>query len=417
MELDRNISTIDRRRFLENIAKVGFLTMVPVTSVAGRQQIPEEKVVDADENNSLIEVGPYLQRVTPTSATVMWVTKRNCLSWVEYGERHYLNQKAFGYVDGLIQANNRVNKIHIEGLTPDNLQRYRIVSVEILQVNGSQFKFGEPEVGQIFEYRTPPQQGDTVKVVVFNDHHEISETIPEMIYRHGYQGNEPDFDFVVFNGDVFNNTESEAQIINQFLKPCVNTFAKNNPFLFVQGNHEVRGAFSRHIKRYFDWTSDRFYHSFRQGPIHFLVLDSGEDKTDDNWEYGGLVAFDPYREKQREWLAKEIEREAFKSAPFRVLLIHISPWHSGDWHGTLHCRELFGPLLNKANIDLQLSGHTHRYGQFPGDTDHNFPILIGGGPTSGNRTLIKLKADRKTLCAEMLRDDGELVGSFTIKAR
>src|SRR5690606_40943005 len=65
--------------------------------------------------------------------------------------------------------------------------------------------------------------------------------------------------------------------------------------------------------------------------------------------------FDQYREKQREWLKREIESPEFKSAAFRVVLIHISPWHSGDWHGTLHCREMFGPLLNQGKVNLQRS--------------------------------------------------------------
>lgn len=412
MELERNISSVDRRHFLENLAKAGVLSILPATvSLAATSH------KNINNEGGLIAVGPYLQRLSSNAVTVMWVTKRNCLSWVEYGDGMYLNKKAFGYVDGLVQANNRVNKIRIGQLQPDTVQRYRIVSVEVLSVRGSQFKFGEPEVGTIYEYKTPPVQSDEVKMIVFNDHHEISETIPEMIYRLGYDGNEPNFDFVVFNGDVFNNTESEEQVINQFLKPCVNTFAKNHPFLFVQGNHEVRGAFARHIREYFDWTDGRFFHSFRQGPVHFLVLDSGEDKTDDNWEYGGLAAFDQYREKQREWLEKEIQQEAFKTAPFRVLLIHISPWHSGNWHGTMHCRQVFGPLLNKAKIDIQISGHTHQYGLFKPDSEHNFPIMIGGGPKKGNRTLIKLKANKKTLQVDMMRDDGENVGSLTIKAR
>ena len=42
-----------------------------------------------------------------------------------------------------------------------------------------------------------------------------------------------------------------------------------------------------------------------------------------------------------------------KKPPFRVVLIHISPYHSGDWHGTMHCREVFGPMLNKAKIDFR----------------------------------------------------------------
>src|SRR5690606_40714122 len=93
-------------------------------------------------------------------------------------------------------------------------------------------------------------------MVIFNDHHERSQTIPQLLYRFGYSGNEKDFDLVVFNGDVFDDLESEEQLINQFLIPCVDVFAKQTPFLFVQGNHEVRGAFSRHLPRSEEHTSE-----------------------------------------------------------------------------------------------------------------------------------------------------------------
>ncbi|MNL52921.1 hypothetical protein D3C87_1761320 [compost metagenome] len=75
---------------------------------------------------------------------------------------------------------------------------------------------------------------------------------------------------------------------------------------------------------------------------------------------------------------------------------------------------MFGPVLNKAKIDLQISGHTHRYMTHEPDADHNWPIVIGGGPLEGKRTLIKLHATRKQLDLKMIRDDGELVGKFLI---
>ena len=116
-------------------------------------------------------------------------------------------------------------------------------------------------------------------------------------------------------------------------------------------------------------------------------------------------------------MESEVNTEAFKKAKFRVVLIHISPYHSGDWHGTMHCREVFGPILNKAGIDLQISGHTHRYMTHESDKDHNYPIVIGGGPLEGKRTLIKVAADQKVLKLKMIRDDGEVVGNLNVNAK
>ena len=48
------------------------------------------------------------------------------------------------------------------------------------------------------------------------------------------------------------------------------------------------------------------------------------------------------------------------------------------------------------------------------DATHNYPIVIGGGPLEGNRTLIKLRANKKELNLKMVRDDGEVVGKYSI---
>lgn len=408
--MKENITQSSRRAFLGNFTKIGALTLIPSATVSALSRKEE-----AEDN--YVVVGPYLQNVSPNEATIMWVAHKNSFSWVEYGDRAHLNKKFFAYQNGLVQANNRVNKITLSGIKPGQVHRYRIVTTEIIEVRGSQYQFGEPVVSEIFTFSTPSVEDEEFKMVIINDHHERPQTIPQLLYRFGYTGSERDFDMVVFNGDVFNNSDSEEQLINQFLKPCVEIFANQIPFLFVQGNHEVRGAFSRHLPDYLGFTDSQYYHSFTRGPVRVLVLDSGEDKDDDNWEYGGLVAFDQYREIQRKWLEKEIQSPEFKAAKFRVLLIHISPWHSGDWHGTLHCRELFGPLLNKANIDLQISGHTHRFATHEADQDHNFPIMIGGGPIEGQRTLIKFNANPQKLQVDMYKDDGEIVGNFTINKK
>ncbi len=365
------------------------------------------------ENHEFV-VQPYLQNLNSREVTIMWITPRNCFSWVEYGAGTYTSKREFAYNNGLIEANNRINKITLDNLKPGADHKYRIVSTEITGFRNSTVQFGETITGPMLSFTTPAENEEEIKVVIFNDIHDRPQIIPQLLYRHGYTGNEKDYDFVVFNGDCFDWVTSEQQMVDHLIKPCVDIFGSEVPFLLTQGNHECRGSFSRQIPAYYAYPDDKYYFSFMRGPVQFLVLDSGEDKTDDAVEYGGLVAFDRYREKQARWLEKEIASEAFKKAPFRVLLIHISPYHSGDWHGTMHCREVFGPILNKANIDLQISGHTHRYMTHEADKDHNYPIVIGGGPLEGKRTLMKLHANQKELNLKMIRDDGELVGKFTI---
>ena len=78
---------------------------------------------------------------------------------------------------------------------------------------------------------------------------------------------------------------------------------------------------------------------------------------------------------------------------------------------------MFGDLLEQGGIDLMLSGHTHRYGIHLSYTDHSYPVMIGGGPMAGNRTLIKITCTRENLHATMVKDDGEVIGELNIKPK
>jgi len=146
-----------------------------------------------------------------------------------------------------------------------------------------------------------------------------------------------------------------------------------------------------------------------------IVLDSGEDKPDDHPEYFGLADFDRYRMMQAEWLKEEVKKKAFKKAKYKVVFSHIPLYNAGEWHGTQHCREAWGSILNDAGIDLMVSGHTHVYGVHPAEKGkHNYPIVIGGGPKDGKRTLIRVVADKEALKLEMLDDVGKMVGEIRV---
>src|SRR5690554_834320 len=167
--MDEKITKSSRRAFLENFSKIGALTLLPTGAVLAMNED------GTSEANSVI-VGPYLQNISPTEATIMWVTSKNSFSWVEYGDRGSLNKKFFAYQNGLVQANNRVNRITLPEIKPGNTHRYRIVSTEIVAINGSQYKFGETITSPIYTFDTPADTSEEFKMVVFNDYHERYQT-------------------------------------------------------------------------------------------------------------------------------------------------------------------------------------------------------------------------------------------------
>ncbi|MBS1663693.1 MAG: metallophosphoesterase family protein [Bacteroidetes bacterium] len=395
------IKKYDRRSFIGDVAKMGAAGLLPV---------PEFSL----GSTGLFATKPYLQNVTPQGATIMWITAKPCKSWVEYGPSEAADHQAVTAHLGLIDANNLINKIKLTGLQPNTKYYYRVCSQEITEFKPYQLQWGETEKSDLFHFTTPEANPDTVSWVVLNDIHDRPASFPLLMSL----VKDVPREFVFLNGDMFDYETDQQQMIDHLLNPLGELFSTETPFLFARGNHETRGKGARDHTLYFENLDDRYYFSFTRGPVHFVVLDTGEDKEDSHKEYGGLVAFDAYREEQARWLAKEIETPAFKKAPFRVVMMHIPPFESGDWHGTMHCRELFNPLFNKGKIDLMICGHTHRYGVFAADpATHNYPLVIGGGPLVTKRTVMTVKADRKELRLLMIREDGVNVGDVRIKSR
>lgn len=410
--MKKTTTELKRRDFLGNITKAGILGTLGVSPLSGLATALQEREQGAAENHSFLSM-PYLQVPTKDSITIRWLTESPCYSWVEYGETS-LNQKAHSVTAGLVNANDRIHEVAVRNLKPSTTYQYKVVAKKIEDFQPYKLTYGDTIESPVFEFKIPEAQPKNVRWLIMNDIHDRPESIPHLMNLRGPEA----CDFVFFNGDMFDYQTDEQQIIDHLLTPCTQSFASSIPFLFVRGNHETRGKFARQLPQYFSNPGNQFYFSFEHGPVYSLVLDTGEDKPDSAEVYAGIVDSDNYRREQALWLEKEIQKPAFQKAKFRVVMMHIPPFYSGDWHGTLHCRELFAPLFEKGKIDLVIAGHTHKYGVHkPVAGQHSYPVIIGGGPKEGQRTLLKIQADAKALHMQMLDDSGKEVGNYVLETR
>ncbi len=393
----------NRRKF------IGTLTRLTALGAIGFSPFDSKAAPLRNQGNSFA-AGPYLQVVSSTSMSIRWITEVPSYSWVEYGETAELGKKAHAVTDGLVDAYNRVHEIILEDLEPGKTYWYRIVSKAILDFQPYKLVYGEQLNSDVYTLSTLPTHSRELNWLVLNDIHDQPKSFDDLIRLNG----KDPYDFVFLNGDMFDYQTDEKQIMEHLLIPCSSSFATQKPFLFVRGNHETRGKYARQLKDYFTNPGGQFF-SINCGPVFVLALDTGEDKPDKEEVYAGIVDFDQYRRRQAIWLEKQLQSRAARKARFRVVMMHIPTFYSGDWHGTLHCRELFSPLFDKYKVDLVIAGHTHKYGIHPPvKGQHNYPIVIGGGPKEGKRTLIKVRATEEALNLQMLRDDGEQVGTYTI---
>ncbi|WP_343303967.1 metallophosphoesterase family protein [Chitinophaga niabensis] len=398
---------LDRRDFLGSITKAGILSAVGLAPVAKAAASFVEAPL-AGEHKFLCP--PYLQNPAPTGMTIMWLSNKQCYSWVEFGETAALGTTANNSKEGLVDAYDRIHRIRLEKLKPNTTYYYQIKSKEITEFQPYKLTYGETISSDTFSFKTPEANPKEVSWLVMNDIHDRPKSIPHLMGL-----NKDPYDFVFFNGDIFDYQEDEQQIIDHLLIPAGDSFASVKPFIFTRGNHETRGKFRRELGNYFDGN-----YAFAQtwGPVHFTVLDTGEDKEDTHPVYAGIVNFDQYRIEQAERLKEIVKTPAFKKAKFRVVMMHIPHYYSGDWHGPMECRKHFGPIFEANKIDLFLAGHTHRFGiHQPVPGQHSYPIVIGGGPKDGNRTLIKVHATQKDLKLVMLKDDGSEVGKVELKSK
>ncbi len=356
--------------------------------------------------------GPYLQAVTETSATVVWLTNRNCVSSVEYvvdGVAFDSNQvtTAIASRHGLIDADTRLHKIVLTGLKPGQSYDYRAISKEIVKFDPYEVAYGDTVTSGPYRLRTCDPRKEQFSFSVVNDIHEQAERLDSLLNAVAWDAT----DLVFFNGDMIDHWTRRDQVFDGFLDACVKRFAKEIPFVYVRGNHETRGALARDLLDYFPTPNSRYYYAFRHGPVSFLILDSGEDKPDANKEYSGLVDFDVYRAEETKWLREKVQDRAFRESRYRVVLMHMPPFDDERAYGQSQIYRSWVPILNQADIDLMLCGHTHRFAWIdPNESTHHFPILINAPDMVVN---VAVSADGLDVVVKQV--DGGVIQTVTLK--
>ena len=361
-----------------------------------------------EKADKIFRMKPYLQNPVGNGITVMWETTVPAYCWVEYGTDTTQLKRARTIVDGQVVCNNYLHKIRIDGLQPGQKYYYRVCSQEILLYQAYKKVFGNTAQSAFSEFTLPATDTDSFTAVVFNDLHQHTQTFRSLCQ----QIKNVNYDFVVFNGDCVDDPASHDQATAFISELTEGVHGDCIPTFFMRGNHEIRNAYSIGLRDHFDYVGDKTYGSFNWGDTRIVMLDCGEDKTDDHWVYYDLNDFTQLRNEQVGFLKKELAAKEFKKAKKRILLHHI-PLYGND--GKNLCTELWTKLLEKAPFDICLNAHTHKYAYHPkGELGNHYPVIIGGGYKMEGATVMILEKKKEELRVRVLNAKGETLLDITV---
>ena len=392
---------MNRREFLK-----GSMAVAGATATCGAWAEGEV----GDPSAPLIASAPMLQNPAPTSMGVAFAVSAMANGFVEYSESPDLagakKVKCGGF--RVTDMNDKVMLVRLTGLKPATKYHYRIGADRISYKGGYKMKIlGTETDPRIYSFTTAGENAEA-HFCVCNDTHVQWSSFGLVIDKIA----ELKPGLVVWNGDATNTEESIDHQISVFLNPEIvrKDYAAEIPYCLVPGNHDQRGLANRHLERVVmfrqpeerssrDWDLGRNF-AFRLGDIALVGLDTGEDKPDRRDVFAGLFNNEPYRVAQTEWLRDALERSDIKSAPYIVAFCHIPLFDSRDWahpggicgngggkykHDFAlwekSCADMWGPLFEKAGVQLLIAAHEHCYRYDAPAAGHSWAQIVGGGPT------------------------------------
>ena len=180
-------------------------------------------------------------------------------------------------------------------------------------------------------------------------------------------------DLIIMNGDEV-SFMTAAYKFKQVLNYAHRFSNGTVPVIYTRGNHENRGEYGSESVRIFKTTTGGNYFTCRYGPIQFVCLDSGEDKSDSDWTYSGLVDYTTYVAEETEWM-KSLTLD--EDAQYKICVVHIpniKNRYGNNWVD----------ILSDMGIDLLVGGHKHRlnFDFRPGEAP--FKIMLDGGKTNSD---------------------------------
>ncbi len=354
----------------EDAAEVGELpgddaTDVPVeVHVPACVGTPGQPAWPKDSDATFLR-GPYVQDVRDDHAFIVFrpatpMADPGCVTWEVEGVAAAVAPKACVDADAYGQY-----AVRIDGLPPDTAVTYS-VSVGTTMAAGP------------LTFRSAPPLDRPQRLMVVADIHSNPDRTANVLSKIVDRALAAGVDYAVTVGDHVDQPE-ETQFNDLFAG--LRAMLHRVPVFATIGNHEARSpnyfeAFVLPEADPPDALSGELYYSMRRGNTWIGVLELID------WQVAWYAGGEPFG--QVEWLARELDSEAARSARWRLLFIHEPPWCVGwghcdepQYHGEEALRDLLVPMARDKGVSVIFSGHMHGYER--GAMEGVQLVVAGGG--------------------------------------
>jgi len=291
---------------------------------------------------------PYLQRLGVSGTRVMWTGVPEVTRQVRVapgGSAEMLSDGVLetAEVDGVEPGSGlREFEAVIDNLQPATIYCYSLFSddLQMLQAAG---------------FRTAPaaSTGAKVSFVAFGD--SGSGSSDQMAIRD--QLETVPLDLMIHTGDIAYESGTMTQFEDYYFSVYADLI-RSFPMYPAIGNHDESTIYEQNFDLPWAERGHNWY-SFDHGDVHFVALDTNEIGPE-----------------QARWLESDL---AATDRPWKVVYGHHPPYSSGEHGSSMEFRQTFGPILEKYNVDLVLSGHDHDYERIAPQNGVHYVVTGGGG--------------------------------------
>lgn len=304
--------------------------------------------------------------------------EKNCVMWVTVAGKNYYDAS-----NGILRSASLTHKMSVPSEMLDSAGKYTVCWREVFNRKPYHSQLGEIESFTVTFF---PVGEDNIHIYNIADAHSAVEA---PVSAAGFFGKEPDL--LILNGDILDHS-GKIENFTVIHRIAGDVTRGEHPVIFARGNHDLRGSFAENIADHTPTDNGKSYYTVRLGCIWAVVLDCGEDKPDDNPEYGNTVCCHDFRLQQTEFLNEIAEnaKNEFDSegVKYRIVISHnpFTEKHKPpfDIENDTYT-EWCSILRDKIHPDFMISGHVHNcYVTMPGSPKDSrkqpCPVIAGSKP-------------------------------------